>query len=763
VHDLAGNPLDQEFSWTFRTGDAFVEDTWSLTLAARDSNSTNGEKIAAVVFGAEDTEDENDVRSPGLPSGLELVFVNPDLRDESDSLIEFDRDTRPADGRLGHHWFFAVKDPTGDVTLSWEPTSKLVSTATRHYSNFTLTEFTWDGTTMTQVNSDNSLDPSGEPNDGNGGAVDQTTFLPTEADFYSYTPATGETVRYFRLDVTKSSFIATEFENGSSGWKFFSVPITPTVADPFVNLGDDITVDVGNGTETFQMFAYDTATGGYKVYPLDIGEVALQSGYGYFTRLDADVQADVGGATNTSDVTMNLDDIGWYAIGNPFALVVDVADLEFSDDGGTTFSTFDTAVTNNWIESTLHQWNTDAINGDSYATVDNTGQLDDQWSGYWLNTKQLNLTLKIPAPSGVGGFTPTLPDIYTPPAAAPPIVKASEGEIGFQLRLALTSKTSADLTTTLGTREGAKEGNDTFDTSEPPRLSKTVSVYFDQRERADSPGMFNTDYQPQLKAGESRTWQIVVAADAQTKQMRLSWEDAIESLPDDIVFEYRRADVDDAEWDDMRKVQSVELKANSLVTQIPFEIRATRIALEPIADLSVVAGEAQVKLTWKASDNPFVEGYTVYRNTESLYTVSKTEHAFIDTDVEEEMTYTYQVGVRFSTGVELKSKLFSVKVMPLIKETVLLNNYPNPFNPETWIPYELAKDVDVTIDIYGVNGQRVRSINLGRQTRGRYISQEKAAHWDGRNDFGERSASGVYFYVFKAGEYAKTRKMVILK
>ena len=94
---------------------------------------------------------------------------------------------------------------------------------------------------------------------------------------------------------------------------------------------------------------------------------------------------------------------------------------------------------------------------------------------------------------------------------------------------------------------------------------------------------------------------------------------------------------------------------------------------------------------------------------------------------------------------------------------MLLHNYPNPFNPETWIPYELAKDVDVTIDIYAVNGQLVRRLDLGFQSRGRYTRRDKAAYWDGRNDYGEKTASGVYFYVFTAGEYTQTKKMVIVK
>lgn len=93
----------------------------------------------------------------------------------------------------------------------------------------------------------------------------------------------------------------------------------------------------------------------------------------------------------------------------------------------------------------------------------------------------------------------------------------------------------------------------------------------------------------------------------------------------------------------------------------------------------------------------------------------------------------------------------------------LLNNYPNPFNPETWIPYQLSKDSDVTISIYNISGQLVRRLNLGYKPAGVYVSQSRSAHWDGKNEFGEYTASGTYFYSIKAGEFAATRKMIMLK
>ena len=97
------------------------------------------------------------------------------------------------------------------------------------------------------------------------------------------------------------------------------------------------------------------------------------------------------------------------------------------------------------------------------------------------------------------------------------------------------------------------------------------------------------------------------------------------------------------------------------------------------------------------------------------------------------------------------------------KETALLPNYPNPFNPETWIPYRLAEDAAVTLTIYDTNGIMVRRLDVGHQLAGFYESQSQAIYWDARNGFGEGVASGVYFYHLSAGEYSATRRMLIQK
>ncbi len=97
------------------------------------------------------------------------------------------------------------------------------------------------------------------------------------------------------------------------------------------------------------------------------------------------------------------------------------------------------------------------------------------------------------------------------------------------------------------------------------------------------------------------------------------------------------------------------------------------------------------------------------------------------------------------------------------QDTILAQNFPNPFNPETWIPYQLSEATEVSIQIYDVSGRLVRSLDLGWQPVGSYMTPSSAAYWDGRNAVGERVASGIYFYTLQTSDFAATRRMVILK
>ena len=123
----------------------------------------------------------------------------------------------------------------------------------------------------------------------------------------------------------------------------------------------------------------------------------------------------------------------------------------------------------------------------------------------------------------------------------------------------------------------------------------------------------------------------------------------------------------------------------------------------------------------------------------------------------------------FQQGIANLQQLLAV-LTP--ESTALLANYPNPFNPETWIPYELAKPATVTLRIYTMSGVLVRTLNLGHQPAGHYHQRNRAAYWDGKNELGESVASGIYFYTLStestrdsvtAGDFTATRKMLIRK
>ena len=164
-----------------------------------------------------------------------------------------------------------------------------------------------------------------------------------------------------------------------------------------------------------------------------------------------------------------------------------------------------------------------------------------------------------------------------------------------------------------------------------------------------------------------------------------------------------------------------------------------------IIDLTLVAG-----MIGDTLGAPSVSGYNL-------------EIAPTRKQVETWLRQTLQVNLTdpdFQRGLLVLEQLLA---MLTPKETVLLFNYPNPFNPETWIPYQLSKPTDVTLRIYSVNGTLVRTLALGHQPAGVYQSKSRAAYWDGKNELGEPVASGVYFYTLKAGGFTATRKMLIRK
>jgi hypothetical protein len=116
---------------------------------------------------------------------------------------------------------------------------------------------------------------------------------------------------------------------------------------------------------------------------------------------------------------------------------------------------------------------------------------------------------------------------------------------------------------------------------------------------------------------------------------------------------------------------------------------------------------------------------------------------------------------KLNEGVKVELKSGRVEFIP--KTTALLQNFPNPFNPDTWIPFRLAGDGIVQIKIYGISGRLVRKISLGHLNAGSYRDKSRAAYWDGRNELGEKVASGVYVYQLHAGIFRSARKMIVVK
>ena len=124
----------------------------------------------------------------------------------------------------------------------------------------------------------------------------------------------------------------------------------------------------------------------------------------------------------------------------------------------------------------------------------------------------------------------------------------------------------------------------------------------------------------------------------------------------------------------------------------------------------------------------------------------------------------YDGSLTFQKGItSLENILMALKSEKAEPKTALFANYPNPFNPETWIPYQLAAPTEVVLTIRTTTGRIVRTLPLGHQSAGVYKTPNRAAHWDGKNDLGEPVTSGIYFYTLTAGDFTATRKMLIRK
>ena len=169
------------------------------------------------------------------------------------------------------------------------------------------------------------------------------------------------------------------------------------------------------------------------------------------------------------------------------------------------------------------------------------------------------------------------------------------------------------------------------------------------------------------------------------------------------------------------------------------------------SDLWAKPAPATEKDSWMRDDNePALTAPSVKRNVGPA-----TIQSWIDmARIEDDGSAIFDVGI---------TNLEALLASRIPSETRLLLNYPNPFNPETWIPYQLAESTEVTVTIHSMNGALVRTIELGHQSAGTYKSKSQAAYWDGRNEFGEQVASGLYFYTLTAGDFSATHKMLVRK
>ena len=168
---------------------------------------------------------------------------------------------------------------------------------------------------------------------------------------------------------------------------------------------------------------------------------------------------------------------------------------------------------------------------------------------------------------------------------------------------------------------------------------------------------------------------------------------------------------------------------------------------------------------WKANTDLTGEVRFAFATTEVVTTVGQGNLLMVEFEVPpnaEGMTSTLILkNVNLSNSRSITNINGEVRVIP--SNFALLQNFPNPFNPDTWLPYKLASASPVSISIYNAKGQLIRTLHFGYQNAGVYVTKGKAAYWDGRDNVGEKVGSGVYFYMLQAGEFASTRKLVIVK
>jgi VCBS repeat-containing protein len=223
---------------------------------------------------------------------------------------------------------------------------------------------------------------------------------------------------------------------------------------------------------------------------------------------------------------------------------------------------------------------------------------------------------------------------------------------------------------------------------------------------------------------------IIRELESGTFALEITSGEALYGYQLDLIFDPDLAEMVDVERGEMLKAES----SHWLTPKVgKGRVGVTAVALGE----AQIAGSTLVRFTFRTSD---IEGFV-----ESLR-FDNVKLAVLD-------------------GSPVSARVEKAVVQGLKKDYVnaLYQNYPNPFNSETWIPFVLSEDTDVRICIYDTSGRLVRELNLGRLRAGYYVGRASAAYWDGRNEFGERVASGIYPYCMRVGDKAFTRKMVIVK
>ena len=250
--------------------------------------------------------------------------------------------------------------------------------------------------------------------------------------------------------------------------------------------------------------------------------------------------------------------------------------------------------------------------------------------------------------------------------------------------------------------------------------------------------------------------QLSTSAPTEPKQDRISYH--IISNPVVVTHQYPREDVNRDGIVDIMDL--VEIAA--WLGKVPAEPRAdvNNDGIVNTLDLILVAGHS----SWGKEVEPVKIRDANDQVGEAPLSASVGQQADLTSETIQEWIDIARVeddgAAIFDLGIANLERLLQATVP---EKTKLLLNYPNPFNPETWIPYQLAKATDVTVSIYSVNGALVRTLALGHQAAGVYQTKSRSAYWDGRNEIGERVASGVYFYTLTAGDFSATGKMLVRK